>query len=117
MLDSANSDTALGLTLGWRYIEHEPIPVDSFEGSEGHFREAEIISDANRARILLETGYSKRELRAALKRQSGRNPDVQSSFILEPLRGRHTKMVNKISKGTKHFLKSFISEYQFRTVA
>lgn len=109
-LDRANSDTTLGLTIGWRYIQHEPVPVDSFKGEDEDFREAEMVSDDDRARILLENGYSKRELRAALKHQWELSGDNQRSVMLKPLRSIPTKLARKISKGTKHFLMSSISD-------
>lgn len=105
-LDRPNSDTALGLTIGWRYIQHEPVTVDIFKGEDEGFREAEMTSDEDRATILLENGYSKRELRAALKHQWELSGNNQSSVMLKPLRSVPTSLAKKILKGTKQFLLS-----------
>jgi hypothetical protein len=109
-LDSANPDTALGLTIGWRYVQHEPVTVDFFKGDDEGFREAELMSDEDRAIILLENGYSKRVLRAALKKQWERSGEYQSMVMLKPLRSIPTRVARKISKGTTHFLMNSTSD-------
>lgn len=116
-LDSARDDTALGLTIGWRYIEHEPVPVESFRRGDKDFGKARMISDVDRANILLKTGYTKRELRAALKQQRERNPDIGGTIMLKPLRSMPTILAKRVSKGTKHFLVGSISNSHWSIIA
>jgi hypothetical protein len=68
----------LGLTLGWKFIEHDPIGVDTFKSDKSEYREANTTSEGERADILLANGYSRRMLRKALK-QKKREDDADDN--------------------------------------
>lgn len=66
---NVQADVDLGLTIGWKFFQHSPMDVDSFTRNEDEYREAKLTSEGERAELLLESGYSKRRLRSAMRRR------------------------------------------------
>ena len=93
------SDVDLGLTLGWQFQEHAPIQVDEV-ASRHH--DIEPKSEGERVNILLESGFSKRQLRSAIKERHRRiNSDdlrIPTSVTSTP-----TLVLRKVAKGVKFF--------------
>jgi hypothetical protein len=94
------ADVDLGLTIGWKFHEHSPMDVNEFSPA---YREIEPTSEGERASILLENGFSKRQLRSAIRqrhRHLDRDDDVSlpKAVISVP-----TLVMQKISKGFKWF--------------
>mmetsp|Transcript_19873 Transcript_19873/g.35848 ORF Transcript_19873/g.35848 Transcript_19873/m.35848 type:complete len:180 (+) Transcript_19873:228-767(+) len=108
-----NVDVDLGLTLGWRFSEHEPVDIDSLT-PERDYREAGSTSEGERAQILLANGYSKRQLRSALRRKHREMGDNESSPLSIPksILSIPVRMMRSVSKKTKKLALSGFSDEQ-----
>jgi hypothetical protein len=110
---NVQADVDLGLTIGWKFLQHPPIDVDSFTRNEDEYREAESTSEGDRAQLLLNSGYSKRRLRSAMRRRHRQMDDGDStstnykSMILpHAILSGPSRIFHKISNGAKWLLPS-----------
>jgi hypothetical protein len=107
---NVQADVDLGLTIGWKFLQHPPIDVDSFtrDRADQKYRGAESTSEGERAKLLLESGYSKRRLRSAIRRRHRQLDDamrIPHSILSGP-----SRIVQKISNVAKSLLPSYSVE-------
>ncbi|KAL3914129.1 MAG: hypothetical protein SGARI_000289 [Bacillariaceae sp.] len=94
------SDVDLGLTLGWRFQERTPMQVD--EVSTG-YRDIEPISEGERVNILLDSGYSKRQLRSAIRERHRRMNSDDGVKMPKSVASTPTLVLKKVARGVKFF--------------
>lgn len=105
-----NADVDLGLTLGWRYNEHQPQHLDKVHKDDNNhntdnreFLYGETttnpMTEMERAEILLASGYSKRQLRSALHKQHEGDPKIPAT-----LQSRLGTMARSLKRGVKAVL-------------
>ena len=101
------ADVDLGLTLGWNFQEHSPKTVDEFSSSSDNHhqqrRYMEPTSEGERADILLENGYSKRQLRSAIQRRHRRMDSDEIVSMPKSVKSTPTRVLRKVYKGVKWF--------------
>lgn len=102
------ADIDLGLTIGWKFNELSPVDLNSFT-QEDEYREAEIMSEGERAQILLENGFSRRQLRSAIKR-THRRLDKDVSSLPKAVLSAPARILKNVSKGAKRILLSPMTE-------
>ena len=94
------SDVSLGLTIGWKFHEHTPMPVDEVRSS---YREIEPKSEGERVNILLDSGFTKRQLRSAIRERHRRMHSEDDMKLPKSVTSAPTLALRKVAKGVKFF--------------
>jgi hypothetical protein len=118
-LDNCNTDVDLGLSIGWKFRQHGPIDVDTYNKYSSNkqddgesYREVVYTSEEDRARILLACGYSRRALRTAwLRKYDGDEDSVEMPYAIRSLPDRMMYSISKKIRSKKQkILQKFAEE-------
>jgi len=93
LLDVGNSDIDLGLTIGWRYEELEPVSLNSIEPKDSH--EIAEKNPRQRASIFLAWGYTIEELQNAINARCEQQNARAKKRV--PLKNMMEKMKKRLS--------------------
>jgi hypothetical protein len=122
-LDNCNTDVDLGLSIGWKFRQHGPIDVDTYNKYSSNkqddgesYREAIYTSEEDRARILLACGYSRRALRTAwVRKYDGDEDSVEMPYAIRSLPGRMMYSISKKNRSKKQKILQKFAEEQKET--